>query len=73
MEEKREKPIKSKRGLIRYHKGDNWKIEYPDGDKRYGGATTIRVMNLIYYLGKGKSYDEADELAFERVTKKKKS
>ncbi|MCP8313792.1 MAG: hypothetical protein H3Z53_05405 [archaeon] len=65
MKTEREKPIKTKKGIILYKgKGDNWYIEYPDGDKRYGGATTIRVMNLIYYLSKGKSIDEADRLAF---------
>lgn len=71
MEEKREKPIKTKKGLILYNKGDQWWVKYPDGDERHGGANTIRVMNLIYYLGQGKSLEEADELAFGRIIKRK--
>jgi hypothetical protein len=70
MKEKREQPIKTKKGIILYNKGgDKWWIEYPDGDRRYGGATTIRVMNLIYHIGQGKSIDKADELAFGRAIK----
>jgi len=64
---KREKPLRTKRGIVLYHgRGDNWYLEYPSGrwTGRYGGATTIRVMNFIYYLSKGKSIDEADRLAF---------
>ena len=72
METKREKAIKSKKGIILYSKGtDKWWLQYPDGSKRWGGATTIRVMNFIYYISKGKSIDEADRLAFKVVKRKR--
>lgn len=47
----REEPISTKHGIILYKgKGDDWKLEYPDGSKHYGGVTTIRLINLIYFL-----------------------
>lgn len=51
----RTKPIATKNGVILYKgKRDDWKIEYPDDSKRIGGVTTIRLMNLIYYLNQTK-------------------
>jgi len=48
---KREEPIRTKKGIILYHGGrDKWYLSYPTGGGRIGGATTIRVMNFIYYL-----------------------
>ena len=62
---KRVEPIRTRTGIVLYHSEvDDWKLDYPDGTKRYGGATTIKVMNFIYYLSKGKSITEADMLAF---------
>lgn len=71
---KREKPLRTKKGIVLYHgRGDNWYLEYPSGKRtgRFGGATTIRVMNFIYYLSKGKSIDEADHLAFVAPRKRR--
>ncbi|MGA2239945.1 MAG: hypothetical protein ABSG74_12105 [Candidatus Bathyarchaeia archaeon] len=53
-----------------YYRGDDhWEVDYPKDEwsgegKRYGSATTIKVMNLIYYLANGKTIEEADRLAF---------
>jgi len=63
---KREKAVRTRKGIILYHAGrDKWYLSYPTGVDRIGGATTIRVMNFIYYLSKGKTIEEADHLAFE--------
>jgi hypothetical protein len=49
----REEPICTRHGIIVYKgKGDLWYLEFPDGSKRIGQVTTIRLMNLIYYLHK---------------------
>ena len=59
----RDAPVCTKTGIILYKgRGDNWMIDYPDL-KQYGGVKTIKLMNLIYHLGKGKRLDEARELA----------
>jgi len=45
--------ICTKRGIILYKgRGDDWKLELPDGSRYYGGITTIKLINLIYYLHK---------------------
>ena len=49
----RKKPIRTTNGIILYKgKGDIWYLEFPDDSERYGGCTTIKLMNLIYYLHK---------------------
>jgi hypothetical protein len=61
----RKNPICTKRGIIIYKgQGDDWKIEFPDSEKRYGGATTIKLMNLIYHLHKTNgNLDKSRELS----------
>ena len=52
---------------------DQWQIRWPEeGYKRWGGVTTIRLMNFIYHLGHGKDVAEADRLAFEVVRRRRK-
>jgi len=68
----RSKAKKTKKGLVLYRGGrDKWYVDYPDKEwsgkyKRYGGATTIRVMNLIYFLDKygWNNIAKADRMAF---------
>lgn len=49
----RKKSIRTTNGIIVYKgRGDNWYLEFPDDSERYGGCTTIKLMNLIYYLNK---------------------
>jgi hypothetical protein len=68
---KREEPIRTRKGIILWRgRRDNWYLSYPTGGGRIGGANTIRVMNFIYHLSKGKSIKEADRLAF--VTPRKR-
>jgi len=67
----RSEPLKTRKGLVLHYDGnDQWKVDYPEDestrkDKRIGGATTIKVMALIYYLARGHTISEADRLAFE--------
>lgn len=71
MEEKREKGIDTKKGIIFYSKdGKDWKIKYPEGEPRYGGATAERVAIFFLLLGMGHSLDEADRIAFKETTTK---
>jgi len=73
MEDKRQKPVSTKRGIILYKtKNDDWKIDYPNGDYRYGRATTRKLVNFILLLNEGKTIDQADEIAFEIEGKYKK-
>jgi hypothetical protein len=66
----RTKPLKTKKGLTLYYRGkDRWEVDYPEDawsgkGKRYGRASTIRVMTLIYYLAKNYPIEKADRLAF---------
>jgi hypothetical protein len=49
----RKEPICTTNGVIVYKgRGDIWYLEFPDDSKRYGGCTTIKLMNLVYYLNK---------------------
>ena len=69
MKERRETEVKTKNGIILYKspKRDQWQIDYPDGAYRYGGIDTIKLMALIYYLGKGKSLNQARKLVFKNA------
>ena len=66
----RTKGVETKDGLILYYsENDQWEVDYPKDEwsgknKRYGAATTIRVISLIYYLAQGKTIEETDRLAF---------
>lgn len=62
----RKTSISTKRGIILYKgRGDDWKVEFPDETREYGGLTTIRLMNLIYYLQKTNgNLDKSFELVF---------
>jgi len=65
----REKPIKTKRGMI-FTSNDNkhWQIRYPDGDYRYGRSTTSeRVAIFFILLGMGHTLDDADKIAFHKT------
>jgi|CryGeyStandDraft_6_1057127.scaffolds.fasta_scaffold205655_2 hypothetical protein len=61
----REKSISTKNGIILYKgKGDSWYLEFPDGSKRIGGVTTIRLINLIYHLNRTNgNLDKSRELS----------
>ena len=60
----RKNPISTKNGIIIYKgRGDDWKIEFPDDTGYYGGVTTIKLINLFYYLHKTKgNLDKSLEL-----------
>lgn len=61
----RKEPICTKTGFVLYTKdGIDWKICYPDGDKRYGRGTPERLALFILALSKGMTIDKADELAY---------
>ena len=65
---KREKPLKTKTGIVVHYAGKNdFKLEYPDGEGRWGGVTTLRLINFFYHLGHGKTLEQADKLAFEEI------
>lgn len=61
-------PITTSRGIVLYKgRGDDWKVDFPDDTIEYGGVTTIRLMNLIYFLQKTNgNLDKAFELAFPK-------
>ncbi len=61
----REKPTLTTNGIIVYKgRGDTWYLEFPDGSDRYGGCTTIKLMNLIYHLNKTNgNLDKSRELS----------
>ena len=59
----RDQPVCTITGIILYKgKGNDWKINYPDM-KQYGSVNTIKLINLIYYLGRGRNLYEARELS----------
>jgi len=61
---KRDSPLKTRTGIVIYKgtKKDFWVIDYPDG-RQYGAVTTIKLINLLYHLGRGKNLDEARDLS----------
>lgn len=68
MEDSRETPIRTKKGIIFYSNDcKDWKIDYPDGTKRYGGATSEKVAIFFLSLSMGHSLEMADQIAFEET------
>lgn len=61
-------PKSTSRGIILYKgRGDDWKIDFPNDTIEYGGVTTIRLMNLIYYLQKTNgNVEKSYELSFPK-------
>ncbi len=61
---RRVKPRTTWTGIVLYKgRKDTWIINYPDSDEQYGGVSTIKLLNLIYHLGRGKNLDKSIELA----------
>jgi hypothetical protein len=61
---KRDVPLSTKTGIVLYKgKRGYWYLAYPDMTERIGDVTTIKLMNLIYYLGHGKNLDKSRELS----------
>jgi hypothetical protein len=59
----RNTPLSTKTGIVIYKgRGDRWIVNYPDMEQ-YGGVNTIRLMTLIYHLGRGKNLEESRERA----------
>jgi hypothetical protein len=59
----RETPLSTKTGIVLYKgKGDKWIISYPDM-YQYGNVTTIKLIDLIYHLGRGRNLDDSRRLA----------
>ena len=55
----RDKPRKTKTGLVLYKKRDgNWAINFPDGKKFYN-VTFPELIYLLAYLAEGKSLQDA--------------
>lgn len=70
---KRKKPTKTETGLVFTSKDcKKWQIRYPDGNKRYGGATSERVAIFFLLLGTGHSLENADDIAFRKTRKRRK-
>jgi hypothetical protein len=61
----RKEPLCTTNGIVVYKgRGDIWYLEFPDGSERYGGCTTIKLMNLIYFLQKTNgNLDKSRELS----------
>jgi len=67
---KRETGITTRQGFVFYSKdGKDWKIQYPDGNYRYGGVTPERICKFFKALADGKTIGEANELAFNSKKK----
>ena len=63
----REYPITTKAGIVIYKgRGDSWYLSFPYDTRRIGGVTTIKLMNLIYYLNKynGNLDESRDKVGF---------
>ena len=69
---KRKEYERTKTGIIVTSKDcKNWQISYPtlnpEGEKRYGTATTSRLVTFFLLLDMGHNIDDADKIAFRKT------